>query len=851
MKEQLSGIFSAIAEHALPSQFETLFPDCFDAKAVRFIIQETSVLDFKVDAPASDDKHYISGLLKLIISFHNSYGGVIVFGVRNDDFRVVGIDSVLDVELYNALITDIFGVSAELLKRDYKVIDNENTHIITVLLVPQRKRLKPARAERNYHRIGQGDVYLRERHEAIVARDQHIPFLFSVRPSTNDASGSAQSGVQASLPPSPATLPHFVGRFELSWRIWQWFIFGKNPRVYLSGAGGSGKSTLAYEFAEKVVAFGSEVRLPNNESIDYVLYLSAKETEFNVKTAEEQLFKLRQFSNADELYAAILIQSGMCNESELKNTDAEGKLELLDSLFDHFNGLIVIDDIDALSRSGVDTGEEDLFLKASSCAKKTRILYTLRNDAHFAKNASIPVPGLDLVKELPAFIDACCDLFQVPPPHAAQEAIIVQETSALPLLIETVMGLRKNSSNYDQAIRDFRERGGEGARRYLYQREYDKLDPRGKSRQVLAALMEYGGPMGFDVLSTLVSASPEQARDAINETASIFLKILTDGDGNTVYDLAPSAHPFVRLASRGLTYIGALKSAVEHLKSQTARSTPKEAAIIVKIEALIKQSRFNEAVAVSDDITADDPVRVNPRFMAVLGRAYVQCTPANLTIARELFRSAMNFGYSDIFMMRAWYYAEKNTGYRFPEAVKICEYVLKGSGFSNRQKSEFYSKLGDCLGSIAKGSQAESQESRAKLLSEAVIAYLKALALIGDSNDTDKGRSLEWLERAISNLVQVCRSDFSSYLRSIETLGRDGFDLDLDAEKVVSRPLIQVTRTSDAFALRKVRGMIGGSIAGIRRISGAKDRPGFIVFYANLEDILLGIEKRLIQLDSA
>lgn len=136
-------------------------------------------------------------------------------------------------------------------------------------------------------------------------------------------------------------------------------------------------------------------------------------------------------------------------------------------------------------------------------------------------------------------------------------------------------------------------------------------------------------------------------------------------------------------------------------------------------------------------VTAADAMRVNPRFMAVLGRAYVQCSPANFTIARELFRSAMNFGCGDIFMMRAWYYAEKNTGCRFPKAVKICEYVFKGSGFSNRQKSEFYSKLGDCLGSISKSQQAESQEARANLLSDAVIAYLEALSLIGDTNVTD------------------------------------------------------------------------------------------------------------------
>ena len=77
-----------------------------------------------------------------------------------------------------------------------------------------------------------------------------------------------------------------------------------------------------------------------------------------------------------------------------KDTLSEERDILLQELFDNFSGLIVIDDIDALSRRGLDTGEELLFFKIMKGRARTKILYTLRHPPSHAMSSSIVVPGL-------------------------------------------------------------------------------------------------------------------------------------------------------------------------------------------------------------------------------------------------------------------------------------------------------------------------------------------------------------------------------------------------------------------------------------------------------------------------
>ena len=474
----LAPILSAIETLQLPADFNSLFGAIWDASTTRFNTQETYILDFKETIPSGFKNSYGVGLVRLALAFYNSYGELIIFGVKDRTQNIVGTNGLFDIENFNQLLSDVSACTIQCIVKTISTPTPDNLQIV-VVLVPKRGIVFPARLVRDLGPYKAGTCWIRERHEVLVAEDRHLPRIYSARALPPDmVDDNPRHPVHRSLPPSPATLHHFVSRHRLLESLWQWFVLGDQPRLYLDGPGGSGKSTLAFEFARTLAETGSEIRGPRGDRLDYVVFISGKETEYNTQSAVEQTYVLRQFTSAPEQFAQILHHSGFLHSAEVATATASRIDELLTELFDNFSGLIVIDDIDALTRRKVDTGEEELLIKAVRSAKKTRILYTLRQPPTHAKKSAIPVPGLDSATEMLPFIAECCDQFGSPPPTGKHVQNIEAATNKLPLLIETIIWSRKFAGDYNEAIRAFNERSGDGARRYLYQREYDRTQSR-------------------------------------------------------------------------------------------------------------------------------------------------------------------------------------------------------------------------------------------------------------------------------------------------------------------------------------------------------------------------------------
>jgi hypothetical protein len=172
--------------------------------------------------------------------------------------------------------------------------------------------------------------------------------------------------------------------------------------------------------------------------------------------------------------------------------------------------------------------------------KRTRVLYTLRTAPPHAVKSAIPVPGLEISTEFPEMIKICCSAFGVPVPGEVDTKELDRITSRLPLLMETVIGLRKFSGSYSEALKAFSERGGDDARRYLYQREYDRLDQAGKSRQLLAALALLEEPVDFSTLTQVLQSTRDVLLDAMSECGSIFLSTQEGPSGGYAVSIDPT-----------------------------------------------------------------------------------------------------------------------------------------------------------------------------------------------------------------------------------------------------------------------------------------------------------------------
>ena len=526
-----------VGSNKLPNEALELFGEGLSLTDLRFRIQEGFLIDFKRDIPTSFATGYGAGIVRLGLALFNTYGGIMVFGVADEDLRVIGAEPDFDIEAYNRYVYEISGKRIECIATSYYLPNLKSP--LQVVLVPQRGIEPPAQLKSSLDKYPAGTLWVRDQHEVLIANTQHLTLLFSrrddYRPNSHNQSAAP---VHRSLPPSPATLHDFIGRKDLMYQLWNWLIFNDQPRLYLHGPGGSGKSTMAYEFAKNLADEASVIDFPNGEKIDYVVYLSAKESELNTSTGRQQNFFLTDFSDADSQYRQILYHTGIGSEDELGQLTSSDIDKKLADLFSNFSGLIVIDDIDSLSRRNIDTGEENLFLQAVRSRSKTKILYTLRYVPPYALRSALQVPGLSFKHEVPDFVAACCEQFETPKPNVQELSLLHQRTNGLPLLIETIVGLRRDCSNYANAFTLFDERGGDEARKYLYQREYDRLDRNGRGRELLCALLLLDSKMTFTLLTSVLLFPPESVRDAISETSSIFLTTSENELGETSYQIA-------------------------------------------------------------------------------------------------------------------------------------------------------------------------------------------------------------------------------------------------------------------------------------------------------------------------
>lgn len=579
--------------------------------------------------------------------------------------------------------------------------------------------------------------------------------------------------------------------------------------------------------------------LPNGEKVDYVLFISGKESELDTVAGRTQRFLLQQFTDVITQYQEILVKSGIANPDELPDNE-DGLLNWFDELFSSYNGLIVLDDIDALSRRGTDTGEEALFLKAATSAKRTRILYTLRYPAAHARRHSVPVTGLNQT-EFCTFLDTCCEQFGVTPPPADQMVAISTTTSNLPLLIENVVGLRKYCSSWRQALDQFNEKGGDEARRYLYQREYDRLLDTGRARELLAALAYVPMPLSFSTLAHLFSFSDEQVRDALSECTGIFLTTETGESGDTLYTVTPSSRSFITSVSDKLTRAELIRRKVELLVREGARYTPSEAAVIVRLEQLCKRSAYVDAIEIADTIPINDPVLANPKVLALIGEACANLENGDRVRARKCFKAAEALKYRDVKMMRSWFHLERRSGYGLEEAKRIASGMIESKSSAARVRSEFLSKLGDCYFAEARSFVNVSSEKTLHHFRCSIYCYAEAVRVGAADGSYDLSKTLDWLENVVSAYARFAYDKIDDYLDCIGAL-EPGSDLDPRVAEIIALGVIKLQIRIDEKSRARVSGVLTKSIGKLNKmIKSPKITPGWI----KLRDMLDTFRERL------
>lgn len=819
-EKNYSDVFAGIIRSNDLSELPEALRSLHDDEGI-FRADEGHLHDYKQEYPFSSSDNFFAGILRLICALHNSYGGFILFGVH-DKTRRAGHNKVrVDSEKINRKLREVLSQPLEVQLYDYE----SPTGAVQVLIVPVRGAMSPPIYSTK--RLGDqvpGKIFLRKGAEVLEARGSDLPFLYSDRVGTLLAAETTDASVPASLPPSPATIQEFVGRFRVIESVIDWMTSSRDPRLFLWGQGGSGKSTIAYEAAVLIADGGKNLKNKYGMVLDRVLFISGKATYLDPHSGRVKEVYEPDFKDGLDIFRAILHLAGWADLDKINGYNRDQAIDALEELFEIETLLIVIDDIDTLTTSNVDAGMEELFLVLSRSRSGTKLLYTLRGFPSYAPNAAVEVPGLRK-EEFDQFVELCCDKFSVESADSAERNWIEEQSEGRPLAIETIIGMRRITSSYSEAFKRWKENSSE-AREYLFKREYQQLSRDDRGRNLLAALSVFDAPQSFDALLSVLGFSTEQLQDAIAETRDIFLRVSNGKASGDVYSIGAATRLFILEVSKQLDMYSTIEAKVNHFKSKLGRSP---AAFVPILDRASKALRTDNALDAVQLLTKEDfpaAFKEHPEVKALLGQAYAKLKPPRVVEARQCFEAAFALGHRNYKMYLEWLELEKTNRTEVLNGIEICRKVTEGEDFEQRTKATFYGRLARLQALRSKDVQMTAPDEALTLRIESVLSNLRAFTVLFE---LDESATLSLRERANDSINIVLRSslrddDFDTFFDTLEAILNESMCLNEFAASIAGRIVeIKTRRPSNWKPVRARLNRLAGRLREVKEQKLSKE----------------------------
>ena len=522
-----------------------------------FIDHEGELWDFKAGWPHSYSDPYFFGLVKHVAGFSNNIGGLLIFNVDDESKKYRESKIRTNFDRFELSVSQL---TVPCPRFEYRLFAQDEMRVPVVVVYPNRVNQLPTSIQLPAKtKVTRWPV--RSGPKTIDAAAKDIPTLFC-RPQLR-TSDSSQTLVSVALPPSPATMKHFVKRNEIMARTFAWLHDPAQPRTFLYGRGGSGKTTIAYEIARHIAEYGFRITDNDTGDIEVVIFVSAKQKELDVISGTSRSFGTVDFSDTLGLLQAIIILSGWNPDADLDNLGRPELLKIVSSIFDAFSVFLVVDDIDTLTTKGEDAGLEDLFLILARSKRPAKVLYTMRNVPTYALANSIEVPGLSSEEELYEFFQLCAGKFKVPVPNEQEVKLIVSAAEARPLAIESICALRRSCANYSQAVEGFIQHAGDGARQYVFQREWDALSPDNRAKGVLTCLSLLRDAVSMEVLKVILAYDDDLLRDAIAEAREMFIDVDETPTGS-LFSVGALTRGFIESQAKNLDRFDQIKARVDN-----------------------------------------------------------------------------------------------------------------------------------------------------------------------------------------------------------------------------------------------------------------------------------------------
>lgn len=643
---------------------------------------ECSLWDYKVafDTTTSGQRK----VLKAIVSFYNTYGGYLVYGidevVKDTSFKAVGIESgKVDQQKLRGQFDKFFGQRIELIYSELELKINDEKKLFGLLYIPKRNSNAPSLAptssandDKNNIIFNKNAVYFRTADECRqVTSVDEFEFISSPR-NYNGISASnkkIKKSIEHNLPDKSFICPIFIGRFPILEELWAWLADEFQYTKVLAADGGKGKTSIAYEFCQLLIR--SKI-----EDIEQVIWLTAKKKQFKAMFDDYIDTPETHYSDLHTLLEQICIKTGSL-DIEIADLSTNQLIRVAKQNLLDYPSFIVIDDVDSN-----DPNEQKRILEAARIISnpRSRVLVTTRVNSIYSVDSSISIPGMSGV-EYHDLVKTICTRFKLQILNDKNISKLEDVSEGSPLFTESILRLLKRGSSVEDSLKEWKKKSGVAVREAALRKEVDELSL--SARKILITVSAVGSCSKTE-LHQLTDMENAEIENSLAELDQLFLV-------NSIpfiveeprYEASTSIANLTLSISNELlpdakAFRSNIKKVFNGLQANLKSHLPRVAQAIGQCNALIKSERFEDARKTLNFLITDPEYKENKdlHFMAAKIEYF---DPDNNTLEDTLFQTAYIKGQRKMAFFDMWF-EYSNTQESNSTSLDICRKAIKTSG---------------------------------------------------------------------------------------------------------------------------------------------------------------------------
>ncbi|MGY0553046.1 RNA-binding domain-containing protein [Vreelandella sp. 2A-K22] len=658
------------------------------------ISKECELWDYKRTFENSKDA--ILKTLKAIISFHNTFGGYIIFGVdeveKDTSFILCGVDKkLIDQQKLRGQFDRYFNQRLDLTYEEVLISTGGSDFLVGLLHIPKRDKRTHSiaaiadGANSNGKLIFAKDaVYIRKLDECkqVVAQSD-FEFLVSDRDFNFEEGGGKQKRkniIEHNLPDKNFICPEFIGRFEILQELWSWLSDDFQYTKVLAADGGKGKTSIAYEFCQLIINSGTEL-------FEQVMWLTAKKKQFKAVYNEFVGTPETHYNDLESLLREVCLRTGSLPEEVREFTLQQLQRAARDGL-NLTPSLIVIDDIDSNSPE-----EQKRIMEIARSISNTssRVLMTTRANNIYSNDSSILVPGLK-GEEYRDLVDAICDSIGLQKYNEKKIEKLNIASEGSPLFTESILRLCKLGLSVENAIVDWSGKSGDTVREAALRKEVSELSA--EATKILLTI-SYVGSLSRSELHQYTDLENSEISASIEQLGNLFLISSVEFiEEEPRFESTSSISKLVLSIASDIVpnsdqYISRIREICEGLEANSQVHIPEVGAAVRQCNSLLNEKRFDDSRNTVHSLIKKPRYKENSDLFFILAKTDYEDPGVSDGVARKSFSEAFIKGQRKPAFFEMWYQTEVNYG-SGSAILEVCDNALRSIGRFDVQWGERY-----------------------------------------------------------------------------------------------------------------------------------------------------------------